>query len=402
MNITANANSVTESLPTLLVFSHLRWNFVYQRPQHLLSRLARHFRVYFVEEPVFEEGPARLTQTVISEQLTVLLPHTPAKDCGFHDSQIPVLRALVRNYLDDHAIDNLAVWFYTPLALPLLEGIDPAAVIYDCMDELSAFKNAPLQLKSRERELLQRADLVLTGGPSLYRSKRASNANVHCLPSAVDEAHFSPRNLRPDSYEQREALRMHAAIKAPRLGFFGVIDERLDLILIARLADANPDWQIVMAGPVVKIDAALLPQRANVHWIGMQPYGRLPYLVAEWNVCLMPFALNESTQFISPTKTLEYMAGGKPVVSTAITDVVDLYASVVEVARDHEQFISACTAVLSATEFEHAQRRVKMARIVASVSWQQSAETIRLLLRPKMTESSAIFTDTSALAAMPG
>src|SRR5690349_11754838 len=276
-------------MPHLIVFSHLRWNFVFQRPQHLLSRLARHYQVVFVEEPIRSERPARLERTTPHPGVEVLKPHTPIDAAGFHDDQLSVLKPLLADYLTTNRIDDYFVWFYTPMALPLLTDLEPRAIVYDCMDELSAFKDAPRQMRQRETALLKSAQLVLTGGPSLYESKRRLHPNVLCLPSAVDADHYSNATATTRADPMRRAQQLQGSIGLPRLGFFGVIDERLDLELIAEVADADPDWQVIMVGPVVKIDASALPRRANLHWLGQQPYELLPQLVAGWDVCLMPF-----------------------------------------------------------------------------------------------------------------
>jgi UDP-galactopyranose mutase len=361
----------------LIVFSHLRWSFVYQRPQQLLSRLASHYHVIFIEEPVCGAGRARFERSSQGPNLDVLVPRTPVTAAGFHDDQMPVLQPLLSDYLRENGIDDYLVWFYTPMALPLLEELEPRAIVYDCMDELSAFKDAPTQLRERESALLARADLVFTGGPALYEAKRYRHHNVHCLPSAVDADHFSPACLIPDSAEAIEAERLQASIGRPRLGYFGVIDERLDLGLLTRLADERRDVHLVMAGPVVKIDPALLPRRPNIHWLGLQPYARLPYLVAQWDACLIPFAINESTRYTSPTKTLEYMAAEKPVISTAVHDVVALYGDLVRIAADVDQFIDACDEALIETGRERSRRLGETLKTVAWFSWDQSAETVR-------------------------
>jgi glycosyltransferase involved in cell wall biosynthesis len=365
-------------MPHLIVFSHLRWNFVYQRPQHLLSRLAQHGPVLFVEEPIHDaQGEARLECSAAAPGVTVLKPHTAVAAAGFHDDQLPVLRALVADHLRREGIDDYVVWFYTPMALPLLAELNPRAVVYDCMDELAAFKDAPRQLRQREAALLKSADLVLTGGPSLYEAKRSLNPNVLCLPSAVDAAHYSPAvaTARLDAMLQAEQIQ--GRIPGPRLGFFGVIDERLDIGLLEAVADAHADWQVVMVGPVVKIEPAALPQRPNIHWLGQQPYSLLPQLVADWDVCLLPFALNESTRFISPTKTLEYMAAEKPVVSTAVHDVVAMYGDVVRIGHDHDSFIEACRWALSETGFKRAERITEMTATVSRFSWDNAAQAVR-------------------------
>jgi glycosyltransferase involved in cell wall biosynthesis len=354
----------------LIVFSHLRWDFVYQRPQHVLSRLARDRRVFFVEEPEHTPGSARITARSPCAGVTVLRARTPVEATGFSDEQLRALEPLLRQCLAEHDVREAVAWFYTPMALPLLDAVPARSVVYDCMDELSAFDFAPPQLLQREAELLQRADLVLTGGPSLYEAKKSRHANVHCFPSAVDVAHFSPAGKRVDESD----------IAHPRLGFFGVIDERLDIGLIAALAQAEPDWQIVMVGPVVKIDAANLPRATNIHWLGQQPYAALPALVQGWQVCLLPFALNASTRFISPTKTLEYMAAEKPVVSTAVHDVVKLYGDQIRVAGDAESFIAMCRAALAENTEQRWIRIATMRAAVARTSWDRTADAMRSLV----------------------
>ena len=368
-------------MPHLIVFSHLRWSFVYQRPQHLLTRLASHYQVCYVEEPLLGAGEAYLEVRAGGKGVEVLVPHTPVHASGYHDEQLSAVAPLLHGYLRAKGIKDYVVWFYTPMALPLVSDLQPRAVVYDCMDELAAFKDAPRQLRQREAALMKRADVVLAGGPALYEAKAGLHRNVHCLPSAVDAAHFSPARLADDRGGHAEAVaHLHGDIPRPRMGFYGVIDERLDIALLERLADAHPDWQLVMVGPVVKIDPALLPQRPNVHWLGMQTYDRLPHLAASWDVCLLPFALNDSTRFISPTKTLEYMAAGKPVVSTAVRDVSVLYGDVVRVAEDHAAFIAACEAALAETPTEARERLRHMAQTVARYSWDKTADAIRNLI----------------------
>jgi UDP-galactopyranose mutase len=353
----------------LLVFSHLRWNFVYQRPQHLLARLAREFRVLYVEEPMYHDGERHLEMIETESGVTICRPHLPRRAAGFHDDHIADLQFLVRQLLEDTGVEDYAVWFYTPMALPLIDPLRPRAVIYDCMDELSAFLHAPRQLVQRESALLKRADLVFTGGPSLYRSKKERHPSVHCFPSSVDAAHFS--SARDDD---------RPANRIPTLGFFGVIDERIDLGLIAALADAHPEWKIVMVGPVVKIPQESLPRRANVEYLGQRSYQELPGLVAQWDVCLLPFALNESTRFISPTKTLEYMAAGKPGVSTPINDVVECFGDVVRIAASHESFIAACESSLADTSEEAAERRRRADAALEKTSWDRTAQAMKGLI----------------------
>lgn len=381
-------------MSTLLVFSHLRWNFVYQRPQHLLSRIARDYRVLFVEEPVPGSSRNYIEEISACTGVKVLRPHIVGNSLGFEDENLPVLQELVSNYLRSHVIDDYAVWLYTPLALPIAKRLAPDAIIYDCMDELSAFKNASPHLIKRENELFSVADIVFTGGPSLYESKKTRHNNVYCFPSSVDAAHFAP--LRPDTaMDDHEAQR---EIPFPRVGYYGVIDERVDIELIEKLADARPEWQIIMVGPVVKIDPNGLPQRHNIHWLGQRSYEDLPRLARSWDVCLLPFALNESTRFISPTKTLEYMAAERPAVSTPIKDVVDPYSHVVRIAYSHEEFIDACEQTLDESEMERASRLKAMRSIIAQTSWDKTAHTMSKLISQIRAKNNKVVADVVSLS----
>jgi UDP-galactopyranose mutase len=368
-------------MSVIIALSHLRWNFVYQRPQHLLSRLAKHYDIIFFEEPVFHEKEHLMVVTKPHPNVTVYTPRTPVKAAGFHDDQLPYLKPLVRELATDH--ENLIAWFYTPMAMPLLDELDPEFVVYDCMDELAAFKNSPRQLLQRENALFKKADIVFTGGPSLFRAKRERHPNVHCFPSSVDVAHFAQALDRADTHPVQSKL------SRPRLGYYGVIDERLDLGLIAELADAHPEWQIVLVGPVAKIDAAGLPQRENIHYLRQRPYEELPQLLAGWDVSLLPFALNEATRFISPTKTLEYMAAQLPIVSTPVADVAELYGSAVSIASTREEFILACEKALRETAKERTERVKAAVNIVSSVSWENTAEKMHSLLSTLISERPA-------------
>jgi glycosyltransferase involved in cell wall biosynthesis len=313
----------------VVCLSHLRWGFVFQRPNHLMSRFAARQRVFFVEEPVREPGPSHMEVHEALPNLWVCTPHV-APDVSQEASE-DLQRTLLERLLCEREVTKPLLWFYTPMALPLTAALDPSLVVYDCMDELSGFQGAPPELVSRERQLFSRADLVFTGGQSLYEAKRLQHAAVAAFPSSVDARHFaSARSPSEDPPDQRD-------IPPNRLGFFGVIDERMDLSLLATLARARPHYQLVMIGPVVKISEESLPQAPNIHYLGPKSYDELPAYIAGWQVALMPFALNDATRFISPTKTLEYMAAGKPCVSTAIRDVVSPYgeSGLVAIANEH-------------------------------------------------------------------
>ena len=355
----------------LLCFSHLRWNFVYQRPQHLMTRFASTQPIFFFEEPVFEaiETP-RLNRATPADNITILTPVLPVNidEQQKSDTQRNLLDAFLAC---EHLMPSIR-WYYTPMSLAFSEHIDVDTVVYDCMDELSAFRGAPASLVDCETSLLARADVVFTGGFSLYEAKRRLHANVHAFPSSVDASHF--RQARADWGGD---VPDQAAIPTPRLGFFGVLDERFDLDLLSALADARPDWNFVLIGPVVKIDPSALPRRLNLHYLGQKSYEELPRYLAGWDVALMPFARNESTRFISPTKTPEYLAGGRMVVSTPIPDVVASYGDtgVVKIADGAEAFEAAIEEALR----ESAEADKRFARCDAAIeheSWDNIASSM--------------------------
>lgn len=366
----------------MIVFSHLRWDFVYQRPQHLMSRLAARYEVFFVEEPVFGPGTPSWKVSQPSENLRICQPHTPVAAPGFHDEQLPSMQTLMDQLLDEFEIRRPVAWLYTPMALPLLAGLDAETIVYDCMDELSAFKNAPRQLLQREHALLKAADLVFTGGPSLFRAKRGRHHAVHCFPSSVDRDHFA---AAADESAEWAAQR---PLPRPRLGFFGVIDERLDIGLLERLALSHPEWQIIMVGPVVKIDSAELPRRPNLHYFGQQPYADLPRFLAGWDVCLLPFALNEATRFISPTKTLEYMAAGKPIVSTPVVDVAEPYSHIVRIGEG-EGFVAQCERALGESAAQRSHRAALAEDTLSGTSWQKTVDQMYALIESESAGASA-------------
>jgi Glycosyl transferases group 1 len=354
----------SSSKPDLICLSHLRWDFVYQRPQHLLSRFAKERRVFFVEEPTFHEAPMHLDVSSRECGVTVVVPRLP-KELEGTDSVESVQRSMINRLFAEHHINEHVLWYYTPMAMPWTRHLQAAATIYDCMDELSAFKGAPRALKDREAELFKRADLVFTGGQSLYEVKRDQHRNVYAFPSSIDAAHFAQaRSVSVEPVDQAE-------IPHPRLGFFGVIDERMDIELLDAVAAARPDWHLVMIGPIVKIDPADLPKRENIHYLGGKSYQELPSYLASWDVALLPFARNESTRFISPTKTPEYLAAGRAVVSTSIRDVVRPYGELglVHIADEPTEFVAAIEAAMNE---DGSARMREVDAFLAQTSWDQT------------------------------
>jgi len=327
----------------LICFSHLRWDFVTQRPQHLMRRFAQTQTVFFWEEHIPCDHPLPYLEhhPFASDNVIALRPRVP------HWWSAQDVQAALKELLDLFVQTSVrtppVLWFYTPAMLPFAKHLQASTIVYDCMDELSAFRFADPALLAHEQQLLARADVVFTGGYSLYEAKRSRHPNVHPFPSAVEVAHFA--QARDAAVEPAD----QAVITGPKLGFYGVIDERIDLDLIDAAAAARPDWSFVMIGPVVKIDADKLPRRKNIHWLGSRGYADLPAYLSGWDVALMPFAINAATRFISPTKTPEYLAGGLPVVSTPIVDVVRHYGDMdaVAIAADATDFIAACETALA-------------------------------------------------------
>ena len=360
----------------ILCFSHLRWDFVYQRPQHLLSRFAPLNRVFYIEEADFESGKDEYVLLPNKDKVIVVKLRLTG-----NASQNDVLdrqRVLVDSLIQNEKVSEYILWYYTPMALQISDHLTPKAIVFDCMDELSAFKFAPPILLELEQQLLQKADVVFTGGYSLYEAKKNRHANIHALPSSIDKAHFvKARNEQPDPVDQSN-------IPHPRFGFYGVIDERFDIELIAKVAEQRPEWHFVLVGPVVKIDPATLPHLPNIHYLGGKSYDELPQYLAGWDIAIIPFMLNESTQFISPTKTPEYLAGGKPVISTAIRDVINPYGeqNLVQIVGNAETFIVAAEQEFVFTDKTSWLRQVDAFLEDNSwdATWRQMADQINLLL----------------------
>jgi glycosyltransferase involved in cell wall biosynthesis len=355
----------------VICFSHLRWDFVYQRPQHLMSRFAHDRRVFLFEEPVFGEGDPRLEIASRGGNVSVAVPKLPY---GFDAERIPgQLRVFLDELIETHDVRQFLSWYYTPMMFEWSRHLQPIAIIYDCMDQLSAFKNAPPELAIRESELLRAADLVFTGGLSLYEAKQGSHPALYAFPSSIDVAHFtraiSATADPPDL----------AGIARPRIGFVGVIDERMDIGLLDQIAEKMPEGQFVMIGPVVKIETSELPRRENIHYLGPKTYEELPDHIGRWDVAMMPFAMNESTRYISPTKTPEYLAAGRPVVSTPIRDVVRPYGEkgLVRIAATADEFVDSLRAALNEDADE---RKNKVDAFLSTMSWDSTfAEMSRLI-----------------------
>lgn len=325
----------------LVCFSHLRWGFVFQRPHHLLVRFSKHQRVFFIEEPIFHDGIDEIQIEKYNDNLFVVTPfikHNCQED-EICDRQKKCLERLFAKM----NVDRFFSWYYTPMALPFTNQLTPELIIYDCMDELAAFKFAPPQVTILEKKLFEKADVVFTGGNSIYESKKHAHHNIFSVPSSIDKHHFgAARTIKEEPEDQKNILH-------PRFGFFGVVDERFDIELLGAVAKQKPNWQFIILGPVVKIDEATLPRYSNIHYLGGKKYEELPAYLAGWDIATILFAMNESTKYISPTKTPEYLAAGKPVISTPIRDVVSPYGdnNLVHIVSTPSEFIVAAEKELA-------------------------------------------------------
>ena len=382
----------------IVVHSHLGWDWVWQRPQQFLSRFSKHHRILFVEGPCpvdfVEEPRVTLREVTDYPNIIVLQSHFPARRWHEGDWVDRERRRLVQSVLAGPLgaeFENPVQWFYDPMAVTAFAGqMDEIAIVYDCMDQLCQFKDAHPELIKRERELLALADVVFAGGPKIYRAKVPFNANCHSYGCGVDVAHFSSAK----SKKQKAVPEDVAHFKGPVLGYFGVVDERMDYELLAKLADAEPSWNLVIVGPRTKVEAHILPQRPNIHWMGGRDYSVLPAYASRFDVCLMPFAINEATEFINPTKALEYMATGRPIVSSAIEDVVLQFRDVVAIANSHDEFIAHCRAAVGKPNKAAIRRGVELAR---GNSWEAIIRKLKAHINDVLdTKEAAATADTAA------
>lgn len=352
----------------VICFCHLSWDWVWQRPQQYLSRFAKKHPVLFVETYCSNvpSTAVELRYPADHPNVTIAQLHIPQsrwQDGDFVDRERRyALKALLADQLSGK-FENPILWFYDPMAVTAFAGeLEERLIVYDCMDELSQFKGAPPELLAREHTLLRHADVVFCGGRKMRDKRLPVNPNSHFFGTGVDIAHFG--KVRGKDLDVAPEI---AALKGPVLGYFGVVDERIDYDLLAKLADARKDWHVVMVGPTAKVDPREFPQRPNLHFIGGRSYDQLPALTKGFAVCMMPFALNAATEFINPTKALEYMAAGRPVVSTAINEVKSNFSSVARIAQTHQEFITWC---VRETESPSVARIQAGLRLAADNTWE--------------------------------
>jgi glycosyltransferase involved in cell wall biosynthesis len=369
---------INTSTTHLICFSHVRWDFVYQRPQHLMNRFAKQFTVFFIEEPVFGASENHLELSTPAENLFVVTPNI--RHGLIEEQLVAVQKELLSKLFTDKKIEKYFFWYYTPMMLPISDHLRPTVIVYDCMDELSAGMFAPPNLKEKENQLFAQADLVFTGGYSLYESKKHRHPDVHPFPSSIDTEHYFKARLHSiDPADQ-------ASIPHPRIGYFGVIDERIDTQLLEGVARRKPEWHLVMVGPVSRISPDSLPKLPNIHYLGMKSYNELPSYISGWDIAMMPFAHNESTRYMSPTKTPEYLAAGKPVISTPIIDVLRQYgrSGLVNIAGTPEEFVRVASLELENTDREEWMQRVN--EFLSQNSWDKTWQRMTYLLTRKLND----------------
>ncbi|HLO58982.1 MAG TPA: glycosyltransferase family 1 protein [Bacteroidales bacterium] len=367
-------NLVPNKIRDLICFSHLRWDFVFQRPQHLLTRWSKDIRVFYFEEPVFsnEDNFLEIKTNTEFKNIYVLTPHLRS---GYNEVQVSgILKDFVDSFIRLNQVEDYLLWYLTPMSLPFSRHLKPLMVVYDCMDELSCFKGAHPRMLQYESMLMGMADVVFTGGHSLYEYKKTKHFNIYPFPSSIDKAHFETGNKCDDPADQ-------AGIPHPRAGFYGVIDERMDIELIRELSEKMPDFHFIMIGPVVKIDPRDLPDNPNIHYLGPKRYSELPSYLAYWDVALMPFAKNESTRFISPTKTPEYLCAYKPVISTSINDVVNPYGKngLVHIADTADEFVSAINRAMIQKNNKNWRSRVR--EFLSGNSWDNTFSGMKKIIQ---------------------
>lgn len=350
----------------LIVLSHLRWSGVWQRPQQLISRLGRDRKTWFVEEPATPPGRTTTKKQLACEDsngITRAWLEIPerGRHVGYEDDLIPDYADQLMEFLGAPQGQRV-VWLYTPLALDIALALQPTTIVYDVMDDLASFKDADPTLADRHLQALKRADVVFAGGKSLHRSvTEQGRPDASLFPSGVSPEHYAPARRRTSVKADR----------TPVAGYVGVLDERLDLHLIADLADQVPHWEIRMIGPLAKLTPGQLPQAPNINYLGQQAYEQLPGLMAEFDVALMPFALNDQTRSISPTKTLEYLACNLPVVSTRVPDVVSEFGHVVYLREDAAGFADACRML---RHYDRSSLQPQLRKLLKKYHWDAIAE----------------------------
>jgi glycosyltransferase involved in cell wall biosynthesis len=356
-----------------------------------MSRFAQRCRVLYIDPPVIipGNGESLLWEQQNDSAVRVIRPLFADKRIGAETRErdyeklwsdlLPEVLAI--------AGTNTIIWNFAPQADYLVAAALPQVklAVYDCMDDLASFKDGTEEMRKREDHLLSLVDLLFTGGRSMYESRKDRHPRAYCFPSGVDVEHY--KHTRDPQIQEPAAI---AEIPHPRLGYFGVLDERIDWELIAAVARERPQWHWTLVGPFAKVEPEELPAGSNIHYLGQQEYADLPAFLKGFDIATMPFALNEATRVISPTKTPEYLAGGKPVISTSVPDVVATYDEVVEIADGADTWITTIEQMLAWTDEQRQERLERAAPLLEQSSWDSVVERMWALMQERLAEKAAI------------
>ena len=375
-----NGSNKPSNKLSILCFSHLRWDFVFQRPQHLLTHASKTYPVFFIEEPIFEQTSANKLKCRTEDNVTICTPVLSTEVKG--EEIDSVLESLVMQKLEELSIIKYISWYYTPMAISFTAQLRPELVVYDCMDELSAFAGAPPQMIENEKILLDKADIVFTGGRSLYEAKKYIHDNVYLFPSSIDTKHYAINSKEYVNYSKSDSANV-----SKKIGYFGVIDERFDIPLLDEISKLKPEWNFIIVGPVVKISPDILPNRSNIFYTGQKTYEELPEIINSWDAAIIPFARNKSTEYISPTKVLEYLAAGKPVVSTSIRDIVMPYGvnNIVKIADEPGEFVKALESSFNCKDDQEWKNKVNS--LLEKTSWSKTWKEMENIIQESLTKS---------------
>jgi len=346
----------------IVCFAEHGWNFTSDRPQHLLKRFAKGFRVFYIESPAFHANTDRYDITLTDEQVIVVVPHLQG-DPTQQDVTTRWRELLIRLF-NEERIDSYIFWYYTPQALKVSNHFTPDLVIYDCMDRPSETD----VMHESEHELLEFADVVFTSGQRVFEATRKLHENTYLFPNSIDRDHFAAaRAFKFDPPDQ-------ANIPHPRFGFFGEIDQRIDFDLLVTVSKKRPQWHFILVGSVVNVSASQLPNYRNFHYLGAKRYEELPHYIGGWDITMIPFAHNDYTRFINPIKTAEYLAAGKPVISAPITDVIRPYgiSGLVSIAGTANEFVKVAEEMLAADQEAKSTWLYKVDRYLAGQSWDKT------------------------------
>lgn len=376
----------------IVCLSSTRWSFLWQRPQQIMSRLCARHDILYVDPPfpVAEEQVRGISNdesgTLIVKNLQTindaLQIFRPLEISRFSYPDLDsnellkmnqeLLQCQIQKALFQLGWQHPLLWLYDPRNVNLVDQLNPCGVIYDCVDSFRSFSWSHPHVSIWEEALVDRADVVLATSRALYQERLRKNRYTFLVPNAADYKHFSPWQ----GYEKPADI---TAISRPRLGFIGAIYEWVDLELLQVIADKSPAWNLVLIGP--KQHGLQLPERSNIHWLGQRGYAELPAYVHSFDVALIPFLVNETTQHANPIKFWEYLAAGKPVVSTLLPEIPDV-PGVVWRSENHSMFCNHCAQALELVQHPLSRNKIitKARAIAYANSWENRCKRILRIL----------------------